>query len=251
MIIEYLRPEGMDEAVRMLSRTGLSSKPLGGGTVLSKKALLEDFAVVDLQRTGLDTVVTTGDLLEVGAACTLQQLAEHDQVSTALQAAIVRETNLHMRNMATVGGTAVSADGCSPVLTAYLALDATLVWQPGAKAIKLSDWLGSRNKSAPGVLIEKLVLSKAINLKCKFLARSPQDYPMASLAIAKHADGGMRITAGMVREGFPVVLYEGKSTADGIKAASTACNNLLSGSKYADYLKSVIPAMIKQMLQES
>lgn len=251
MIIEYLRPAGMDEAVRMLSRAGLTSKPLGGGTVLSKKALLEDFAVVDLQGTGLDTVVTAGDSFEVGAACTLQHLAEHGHVPTALQNAIERETNLHMRNMATVGGTVVSADGCSPLLTAFLVLDATLVWQPGTRSIKLSDWLVGRNKSAQGVLIEKLMFSNDIQLKCKFLARSPQDYPMASLAFAKLADGGMRIAAGMVREGSPVVLYEGKSAADAIKTAGTACSNLLSGSKYAKYLKSVVPAMVEQMLQES
>lgn len=250
MIIEYLRPAGMDEAVRMLSRVGISSKPLGGGTVLSKKAFNEDFAVVDLQKTGLDAVTLTGDRVSVGAACTLQQLAEHDQVSAALKTAIDRETNLHMRNLATVGGTVVSADGCSPLLTAFIALDAKLTWQPGPKEVKLKDWLVNRTISTPGLLIEKLMFSKNFHLKVKFLARSPQDYPMTSLAVAKQADGRLRIATGMLRDGYPVALFEGDSAAEGVKAVVNSCNTLLAGSKYAVYLKSVIPAMVEQMLQE-
>lgn len=251
MIIKYLRPTGLEEAIRMLSMAGVKSKPLGGGTVLSKKALHEVFTVVDLQKSGLNKVLARGEALIIGAACTLQQLMDYDQVSNSLKPAIERETNLHMRNMATIGGTVISADGCSPLVTALTALDTIVTWQPGQKEVRLADWLADRRISAPGLLIEHIAISTIKDLKCKFLARSPQDYPLASLAVAKGPDDSLCVVAGMVREGHPVVLYSGKSTDDCINATIAGCNSLLTGSRYEEYLKSVLPATVSQMLQES
>jgi len=250
MIIEYERPERMEDAIRLLSRKGISSKPLGGGTILSKKNATGDVAVVDLQRLGLDFIEKTEDQVHVGATCTLQQLILNEAIPSELKNAADREVNLHMRNMATVGGTIISADGCSPVLTALTALDAKLTWQPGLKEVMLGEWLPLRKSSAPGLLIEKLTIAINNNLKCRFLARSPQDYPMASVAIARKQGGTIRIILGAVKEGYPVVIFDGDYAANGLDSVKKTCDSLLSGKKHGDYLKSVLPALIDQMIQD-
>lgn len=250
MIIEYLRPAKMVEAIGLLTRTGITSKPLAGGTVLSKQKAAEDFAVVDLQKLGLDYLVPSGKLTVIGATCTLQKLTESDTIPAALRSAIDREVNFHMRNMATAGGTVISADGCSPMLTALTALDARLTWLPGDKELPLGEWLNDRKPAKAGVLLEKLAYDNTLKLKCKFLARSPQDYPMASLAISESSDGKMRIVIGAVREEHPIVIYDGNSAADGLLAVEKSCNSLLAGRKHEAYLTSVLPAMVGQMIQE-
>ena len=250
MIIEYLRPDRMADAIGLLSRTGITSKPLAGGTVLSKQKAVEDFAVVDLQKLGLDFIVTSGNLTEIGATCTLQKLIEIDMIHAALRSAVDREVSFHMRNMATAGGTVISADGCSPLLTALTALDTVLTWQPGDKQLPLGEWLNGRKTAKAGVLLEKLAYDNTLKLKCKFLARSPQDYPMASLAISESPDGKMRIAIGAIREEHPIVIYDGNSGADGLKAVENTCNSFLAGRKHEAYLTSVLPGMVGQMIQE-
>ncbi len=104
MITQYFRPETMDEAIQYLSQKDKTIVPLGGGTVLSKKTIQEDFVVVDLQKIGLNSFQVSGHQFILGAACTLQRLVEWQELQKDLRQAISRETNLHMRNMATMEG---------------------------------------------------------------------------------------------------------------------------------------------------
>ncbi len=120
MIIEYLRPSTIDEALQYLQRKEPITLPLGGGTVLSRKHRNDEIAVVDLQQVGLDTINKTGDILSIGSASTLQTLVEQDDLHAALKLAITREININMRRMATIGGTIISADGCSPLFNCPL-----------------------------------------------------------------------------------------------------------------------------------
>lgn len=48
MVIEYNRPKTLDEALSLLSRKGIKTLPLGGGTILNQPST-ERYAVVDLQ----------------------------------------------------------------------------------------------------------------------------------------------------------------------------------------------------------
>ena len=71
MIIEYLRPETLEETLRLLARTEPKTVPLGGGTVLNAPSD-QQVAVVDLRNLGLNKMETKGRSLEIGATTTLQ-----------------------------------------------------------------------------------------------------------------------------------------------------------------------------------
>ena len=58
MIIEYYRPQSLEEALELLARPGLTTVPLGGGTVVNQPSP-EPVAVVDLQALGLNMIVET------------------------------------------------------------------------------------------------------------------------------------------------------------------------------------------------
>ena len=125
MITAYHRPKTMEEALSLLGRTSPHTVPLGGGTLLSH-GQPDAVEVVDLQALGLDHISEQGNILEIGAAATLQSLLEHASCPEALRKPLKLEAPLNLRNSATVGGTLVTCDGRSTFTTALLALDAKL-----------------------------------------------------------------------------------------------------------------------------
>ena len=66
MILEYYRPETLEEALSLLSQTSPKTVPLGGGTVVNAPSA-EDYAVVDLQGLGWDKIEQKGRDLQIGA----------------------------------------------------------------------------------------------------------------------------------------------------------------------------------------
>ena len=124
MILEYYRPKTLDEALGLLSRTDVDTVPLGGGTVLNQPRT-KPINVVDLQSLGLNNIETKGKKIEIGATVTLQQLLDHSELPLAIKQSIRHEATYNIRQVATVAGTIVAADGRSPFGTAILALAST------------------------------------------------------------------------------------------------------------------------------
>src|SRR5512146_3035546 len=159
MIIEYHRPEDVPAALALLAREAPRTLPLGGGTVLSQalnRDATREYAVVDLQRLGLNKIEKEGQLLYIGATVTLQQAFESEAwpagIREALQESLLHEVSLNLRQTATVAGLLASCDGRSPFATALLALDARLVWAPGDEMEALGDYLPLREEHARGQL---------------------------------------------------------------------------------------------------
>jgi CO/xanthine dehydrogenase FAD-binding subunit len=75
MIIEYHRPQNLEEALALLNRSDPVTLPLGGGSALNQPSP-DPIAVVDLQGLGLAGFSTQGNTLELGATLTLAGLAD-------------------------------------------------------------------------------------------------------------------------------------------------------------------------------
>ncbi len=195
MITEYMRPKTIEEALKMLSRTNV--RPLGGGTVLTQ-VKNEAFAVVDLQALGLDKFRKAGEKLEIGAVATLTALLENSHIPAALAEALRLETPLNLRNMGTVAGTLVSADGRSPFTTVMLALDAKLTIEGGSspQVIGLGDFLPQRSELIHGKLITRIEIPLNTNLGFESVARTPADRPIVCAAVASWPSGRTRLALG-------------------------------------------------------
>ena len=83
MILEYHRPETLDEALALLRRKEPLTFPMGGGTVLNQPSD-NNYAVVDLQALGLNKIEPRGNALIAGATLTLQALLEQVELEPAL-----------------------------------------------------------------------------------------------------------------------------------------------------------------------
>ena len=146
MIIEYQRPTTIPEALYLLAREQPVSYALGGGTYINRGMDLE-YAVVDLQSLGLGSIIEAGNLLQVGATATLQDLLQFNGLPEDVYQSIKHEATTNLRQMATIAGTIVTANGRSPLATMLLAMDASLevlAFEKDPKQERLGDWLPKR-----------------------------------------------------------------------------------------------------------
>src|SRR3990172_1855176 len=137
---EYHRPKSLAEALALLER----GRPLAGGTSLTAERARVS-GVVDLQGLSLDSLEITAAEVIAGATLTLEAFAQGCEIEApALAEAARREAAHNLRNMATVAGTLVAADGRSPLATVLIAAKAQLTLEPGAESAPLDRLLERR-----------------------------------------------------------------------------------------------------------
>lgn len=248
MITEYHRPATLEEALKLIKRKSPATRPLGGGSVLSAPST-ESVAVVDLQALKLNKIALRGKNLHIGATATLQALLDTEDLNPALTAAIRHEASYNLRQVATVAGSLVSADGRSPFAAAMLAVDAQLGLQPKDEAVGYGDLLALRTEKLRGKLITKITISSATKLSYQYVARTPADLAIVSVALAQWPSGRTRLVVG----GFgaaPVLAMDGKESG----GAATALENALShaGDQWAsaEYRLEAGKALLERALAE-
>lgn len=219
MITEYHRPDTLYDALTLLARKEPVSYPLGGGTVLNR-ANDGDYAVVDLQNLGMDTVAAKGNQLLIGATVTLQELLNIESLPDEFTKVIELEATYNLRQIGTIAGTLVSSDGRSPLATALLACDTNIeVHELDIKAvqIKLGDWLPMRGEFGTGKLITSVNVPTQIRFSFEYIARTPADRPIVSAAVAQWPSGRARLALGGWGK-YPLLGMDGPSS-DGIETA--------------------------------
>jgi len=248
MILEYHRPESLDEAMALLSRKSPITVPLGGGTVLSQ-AHTDEVAVVDLQALGLNEFKVVGNGYEVGAACTLQALFEQPSIPEKLTTAIQLESTQNIREAATIAGALVTADGRSVFACCMMALDSQLLWLPGEKKISLGDWFSTRATWKEGKLITKLSFAKNAVLDLEVVNRTPDDLPIVCVAVAKWPSGRIRLVlGGWGNQPILVADGEGLSPEDSARAASAAYSEAGDAWADAEYRKEIAGTIASRVI---
>ncbi len=199
ILTHYHRPTEMDEALALLARTDVHLVPLAGGTALipalETRELREVEGVVDLSRLGLEAIQADGDGIRIGAMVRLTDLMEHPTTGTLADGLLRRtaacEGPINLRNMATVGGTVVTAHPDSELYAAFLALDAQVHFRDaqGEHRIPLAAFQGLEQG-----LVIALHLSPGQDLRGGHarVARTPRDRPIVA-AVAVVGEGVERV----------------------------------------------------------
>ena len=195
MIVEYHRPDTLEQALVLLARPKLTTLPMGGGSVLNAPSD-DEIAVVDLQNLGLNTLNLKGNKLNMGAALTLRALLDTPDLPDALSKAIRHEATHNLRQVATIAGTLVVSDGRSAFTSCMLALDAQLILEPGTEELGLGDLLPLRAEKLPGRLITQIVIPMNVKLSYEYVARSPADLPIVCAAVTQWPSGRTRVVLG-------------------------------------------------------
>jgi len=256
MILEYHRPQNLDEALALLARSDPKTIPMGGGSAVNQPTA-DSYAVVDLQSLSLSNLQIQGNQLILGATLTLQELLGGAPVGgnldielpLALKTALRLEGTYNLRQVATVAGALVSADGRSPFATTMLALDTWLELLPGERKVKLGDLLPLREESLNGRLITQAMLPLNVKLSYQYVARSPVDLPIVCAAAAVWPSGRTRVVLGGWGSS-PSLAFDG-SEAGGAKAA--ACSSFdQAGDQWASaaYRQKMAGVLTERCLEE-
>ncbi|MDA1330169.1 MAG: hypothetical protein DWG76_05880 [Chloroflexi bacterium] len=247
MIVEYHRPEKMDEALSLLARKSPITRPLGGGTQLNAPSD-EEVAVVDLQSLQLDFIKQKGKQLQLGASLTLQGLFDFKDIPAALADAIRHEATFTLRRVATVAGCLVSADGRSSFAATMLALDAELIFQPNNEDTSYGEFLPLRHDMLAGRLISQVNILTQINLAYEFVARTPADLPIVSVALARWPSGRTRLVVG----GFgaaPHLALDGQDASGLVEATANALNEAGDQWASAEYRMAAGEKLVQRALE--
>lgn len=250
MIVEYHRPETISEALELLGRVNPLTVPLGGGTILSKKRK-PDFAVVDLQKLGLNRIQADDRWLHFGATVTLQQVLDFDSFPEGLKEhiriSLEHECSANLRRVVTLAGLLVSCDGRSSLATALLALDANLVWAPGGEKQPLGDFLPLRKPFGRERLMVEIGIPSETELQIEMVARTPMDRPVVCAAVARWPSGRTRVALGG-HGNAPVLAMDGLDSGGAELAAREAYR--YSGDQWAsaEYRMEVAGVLTRRML---
>jgi len=250
MIIEYQRPKTVPEALILLARDQPVSYPLGGGTFLNR-GMDGQFAVVDLQALGLTSISQAGNQLNLGATVTLQQLLDYKGLPEDLSTSIKHEATYNLRQMATIAGTLVTANGRSPLATCMLALDASLEIEElntTPRHARLGDWLPIRAQNKPGNLITKISFPLNVSVAYEYIARSPADQPIICAAITRWASGRTRLALGGWGKA-PILAMDGPNSSGVENAGKSAYSHAKDEWASAEYRQEMAGVLAVRCLQ--
>jgi CO/xanthine dehydrogenase FAD-binding subunit len=251
MIIEYSRPEKLDEAIALINRNKPRTLPLGGGLYINE-VIKDPIAVVDIQGLGLSGINKKGKTLHVGSAATLQSLLTSALIPGALEKAIIHQESYNRRQIATLGGAVMAASGRSPVGGVLLVLDVELdlIGEGNEKeSIKLGDLLPLRQGIIKGKLITNLRIPLELKVSYHYVARSPADLPIVAAAVAVWPSGRTRV----VLLGYgdqPVMVFDGPDRDGADLAARDAFSEAADQWAEADYRSDVAGVLVRRCLSE-
>jgi CO/xanthine dehydrogenase FAD-binding subunit len=248
MIVEYHRPHLLEDALALLARPNPRTIPIGGGTSINR-SISAPLAVCDLQELGLNTTTHRGNLLEAGATVTLENLSNVAGLQPAVIQAIHLEAAYNQRQVATLAGCLVSADGRSPLATALLALDVLLILQPGDESIDYGDLLPVREEKLIGRLITLIKIALNAHLIIEVTARTPADRPIVCAALAQWPSGRTRLALGGYGKA-PVLAMDGPEPGGVETAAQNAYSNAGDEWASADYRREVAGVLARRAFEK-
>lgn len=246
--LEYHRPTSLTEAVSLLDRAA----PLGGGTSLAPRRM-QLRAVVDLQALALDRLSLSPTAVTAGATASLEALAQACRLDVPVICEAARsEASLNLRNVATLAGTLVAADGRSPLTTVLLAARASVTLEPGGDSAPLDVFLDRRDALLSGRIVVAVHVPRPEFLGYLHVGRSPADRPMVCAALARWPEAPQFSAAvgGFGRR--PILLDELPPDAD---AAGVVAREAYSGAgdewASAEYRAEVASVLVRRLLQEA
>ena len=129
----YVRPSSVEEASRLLSRSGGSARLIAGGhslIPLMKTRLVSPEVLIDLSAIdGLSGISSDANGVNIGAMTSYEAIESSDAVQNgahALAEAASQVADVQVRNWGTIGGALAYADPAADLPAVVLALEATM-----------------------------------------------------------------------------------------------------------------------------
>jgi len=138
-LTDYLIPNSLDEAHRMLKDLGPEGLPVAGATSHGFMNPNEQRIGVDLSRTGLNRIQPCENGWSVGAMTTIDQLYRHHGDGWVMNEIADAFVTQQIRNISTIGGNITRVFPWSDFPVVLLALDASMVISGNANHTMMCD----------------------------------------------------------------------------------------------------------------
>jgi len=250
---EYLEPETISEAVKLLTKHGDGAKMIAGGTDLlvdMKKERIKPSHLISLQKIpGLSYITEDGNGLRIGSRTTFQEVEDSKLLKGKYQLILEAARSIgtvQVRNMATIGGNICNALPSADIPPALVALDAEvkIVGLKGERYLPLEELFSGIRKTklkSDELLTEIRVKRPPARSGAAFikLGRTSEDLATLNVAVrvtlakdgtckeARIAVGG-GVGPTLIRSKDAERFLEGKVLSDAIagEAAKLACGRL-------------------------
>lgn len=128
MVSGFHIPESAREALELKASLGEGARFLGGGSELNSQTSQEEGIedLISLARVNSKSIEFHGGEIIIGAAATIQEILEAEELPEVLHRACLQVENRSIRNQATIGGHVAAAHPYASVLPLLIALDAKL-----------------------------------------------------------------------------------------------------------------------------
>lgn len=256
-LTEYHKPTTLDEAVKLLRRRKIQTRPIGGGTALVPEASPDVQAVVDLSALGLSYVKTfevsaRANLkgLEIGATTTLQTLIDDERVQAytngVLVKALLDTASRHTREAATLAGSIVASDGKSPLLAMLFALGALLtVRGVREQTVALEEF----SPQADTLILSVTLPALPADARAAYekVARTPADLPIVCVAALKSADV-TRLALGGVGDQMVLIDADAPTIEEAVELAQASIDPPTDYFASSEYRREMIGVLVRRVL---
>ena len=263
----YLAPQTLPELLEILGAGGEGTRILAGGTDLLvniRAGLVSPKTVVNIKKVaGFDALTYhPGKSLEIGAAVTVNQLAEDAAVSAhypLLRVCAESLASYQLRNRATVVGNIVNASPCADMSPALLCYEAEVVVtsKKGSRNVPIREFFTGVKKTilAPDEVVEKLIISidhadgKGAYAKLKRI----KGHDLALVGVALHKKGNLLRFAVTAAAPTPILVHDFRladspdDIAKEVLAAIKPIDDVRSSGEYREFM---VKVYVKRLLEE-
>ncbi len=165
------------------------------------------------------------------------------------------EATYNQRQMATLAGRLVTADGRSPLATALLAMDAELTWEPGEVKVEIGDWLPFREiltlggSKQPGLVMTSIQWPTRMAFVFQSVARTLSDKPIVCVGVAGWGSGRRRVALGGYGQA-PRLAMDGPEAGGAEEAVKDAYSQAGDEWASAAYRQEMAVVLTRRSLQE-
>ena len=177
----YVKPKSLEEAYEL--NQARSSRVIGG-MMWMRLGNARVKTVIDLSGLGLDQIEDEGNVIKIGAMCTLRQIEQcealKDLCGDGIAECVRHIVGVQFRNQATIGGSIYGRFGFSDVLTAFLALDTFVELYDGG-TIRLSEFVN--RKPDKDILLSIIVRKSKRKFRYDSIRQTKTDFPVIACSV--------------------------------------------------------------------
>ena len=266
---DYVRPDGVDEAVALLGELGDEARVLAGGQSLMAMMnlrLADPAMLIDISRIPeLDAIRDLGSRIEVSAAVTQNKLLAWPKLKEKLPllaAALPFVGHFQTRNKGTVCGSIAHADPSSEIPLSLATLEGEVVLRSkrgtrtlSAKSFQL-DMLTTAREPDELIVAVRFPVMAGRGVAFREVARRHGDFAMVAVAATIEDGGTARLGIGGMA-GKPVVqriaLNGGTSVKDAVDKIATELEGYedlhASAELRRDILRNLAPIVIEEAVK--